>query len=116
MLGTCAGMILLAARRARRPARPALASAPIDITVRRNGYGRQVDSFETDLEVEGLDVAVPRGVHPRAGRRAHGAAVEVWRYRRRSSGALPSGPITVAAFHPELSGDHRIHERFLQEV
>ena len=50
----------------------------IDLTVRRNGYGRQLDSFETDLDVDGLDDAVPRRVHPgAAGRVASGPAVEV---------------------------------------
>ena len=115
MLGTCAGMILLA--------RDVLDGRPdqrtfglIDITVRRNGYGRQVDSFETDLEVAGLAVAVPRGVHPRASRRGHGDAVEVRATVDGHPVLCRQGSITVASFHPELSGDNRIHERFLQEV
>ena len=53
------------------------ASAPSTSTVRRNGYGRQVDSFEADLDVAGLDATVPRRVHPRPAGRAVGADVEV---------------------------------------
>ena len=92
-------------------------SALIDITVRRNGYGRQRDSFETDLEVAGLDASVPR-VSSSARRSSSGRAT-------RSRSTLRSMAIpccadrdrsSVAAFHPELSGDSRIHERFLQEV
>ena len=91
-------------------------SAPIDITVRRNGYGRQRDSFETDLEVAGLDapfhaVFIRAPVVERAG-----DAVEVDATVDGHPVLCRQGPIMVAAFHPELSGDSRIHERFLQEV
>ena len=88
----------------------------IDITVRRNGYGRQRDSFETDLEVVGL--ASPfHAVFIRA------PVVETSRDAVEVSATVDGHPvlcrqgsITVASFHPELSGDNRIHERFLQEV
>ncbi len=80
VFGTCAGMILCAA--------DVLDGRPdqrgfdlIDLTVRRNGYGRQLDSFEADLDVDGLADAVPRRVHPGAARRA---------CRARRRGARPS--------------------------
>ena len=91
-------------------------SALIDITVRRNGYGRQRDSFETDLEVAGL--ASPfHAVFIRAPVvEATGDAVEVRATVDGHPVLCRQGSITVASFHPELSGDNRIHERFLQEV
>ena len=115
VLGTCAGMILLA--------RDALDGRPdqrtfgaIDITIRRNGYGRQRDSFETDLDVAGLDtpfhaVFIRAPVVEQAG-----DTVEVDATVDGHPVLCRQGPIIVAAFHPELSGDSRIHERFLQEV
>jgi 5'-phosphate synthase pdxT subunit len=115
VLGTCAGMILLA--------RDALDGRPdqrtfglVDITVRRNGYGRQRDSFETDLEVAGL--ASPfHAVFIRAPVvETTGDAVEVRATVDGHPVLCRQGSITVASFHPELSGDNRIHERFLQEV
>jgi 5'-phosphate synthase pdxT subunit len=115
VLGTCAGMILLA--------RDALDGRPdqrtfgaIDLTVRRNGYGRQRDSFETDLEVAGLGSPF-HAVFIRAPVvEAAGDAVEVRATVDGHPVLCRQGSITVASFHPELSGDNRIHERFLQEV
>jgi pyridoxal 5'-phosphate synthase pdxT subunit len=115
VLGTCAGMILLAgdALDGRSDQRT---FGAIDITVRRNGYGRQRDSFETDVEVVGLDapfhaVFIRAPVVERVG-----DAVEVDATVEGHPVLCRQGAITVAAFHPELSGDSRIHERFLQEV
>ena len=89
----------------------------IDITVRRNGYGRQRDSFETDLEVAGLEGGPFRAVFIRAPVvERTGAGVEVSATVEGHPVLCRQGSITVAAFHPELSGDRRIHERFLQEV
>ncbi len=115
VLGTCAGMILLA-RDALDGRADQRTFGAIDITVRRNGYGRQRDSFETDLEVAGLDapfhaVFIRAPVVERAG-----DAVEVDATVDGHPVLCRQGPIVVAAFHPELSGDSRIHERFLQEV
>ena len=118
--GSCAGMILLA--------REVLDGRPdqqgvggLDVVVRRNAFGRQVDSFETDLPFEGVGqvhavfirapwvettgegvevlAAVP-GDGPAAGRVV----------------AVRQGPVLATSFHPELTGDHRVHGRFVDLV
>ena len=116
VLGTCAGMILLA-REALGGRADQRTFGAIDLTVRRNGYGRQRDSFETDLEVAGLEGGPFHAVFIRAPvvERA-GDAVEVDATVEGHPVLCRQGSITVAAFHPELSGDRRIHQRFLQEV
>jgi pyridoxal 5'-phosphate synthase pdxT subunit len=117
VFGTCAGMILLAREiRDGRPDQHQLGA--IDITVRRNAFGRQIHSFETDLDVEGLD----RPVHavfiraPMVERVGEGvevlAEVEVAGARR--AVVCRQGPVLVTAFHPELSADTRLHELFLE--
>jgi 5'-phosphate synthase pdxT subunit len=120
-LGTCAGMILLAADvRGGRPDQERLAA--IDIDVRRNAFGRQVDSFETDLEVAGLEGEPLHAVFIRAPvvERA-GPAVDVLATVVGADGAArpvvaAEGAVLVASFHPELSGDPRLHELFLRKV
>ncbi len=115
MLGTCAGMILLA--------RDALDGVPgqplldlVDIVVRRNGYGRQVASFEADLALAG-DPEPLRGVFIRAPRvEDAGAEVEVLAELDGEPVLLCQGRVLVAAFHPELTEDTRVHERFLELV
>ena len=113
--GTCAGMILLATDVL--DGRPDQRSfAAIDLAVRRNGYGRQVDSFEGNLTVTGLDAPFP-AVFIRAPLVAEvGPAVEVLATHEGHPVLARQGAVTVAAFHPELSGDSRLHARFLQEV
>lgn len=116
VLGTCAGMILLA--------RDVLDGRPdqrnfgvIDIAVRRNGYGRQVDSFETDLAVAGFEDRPFHAVFIRAPVVVEaGPDVVVDAVVDGSPVLCRQGSVTVAAFHPELSGDRRLHQRFLQEV
>jgi 5'-phosphate synthase pdxT subunit len=106
ILGTCAGMILLD--------RAHLGLA--DLEVDRNAYGRQVASFEADLELEGEERPF-RGVFFRAPRlREAGADVEVLAALEGEPGLLRDGRVLVAAFHPELTDDPRIHERFLELV
>lgn len=115
VLGTCAGMILLS--RAVLDGRTDQRSfGAVDLHVRRNGYGRQVDSFETDLDVVGLDrpfhavfIRAPLVVMV-------GPEVEVLASYEGTVVLARQGHVTVAAFHPELSGDGRLHELFLQEV
>jgi pyridoxal 5'-phosphate synthase pdxT subunit len=118
--GTCAGMILLATRIVDgRPDQRALGA--IDIDVRRNAFGRQVDSFEADLDVEGLASGF-HAVFIRAPLVERvGPGVEVLATVTDSEGrARPvlcrQGTILVAAFHPELSGDSRLHEQFLSSA
>jgi 5'-phosphate synthase pdxT subunit len=106
ILGTCAGMILLD--------RAHLGLA--DLEVDRNAYGRQVASFEADLELEGEERPF-RGVFIRAPRvREAGADVEVLAALEGEPVLLRDGRVLVAAFHPELTDDPRIHERFLELV
>ena len=110
--GTCAGMILLATRLAdgRCDQRP---FGAIDLDVRRNGYGRQIDSFEKDLVVTGLDVPF-HGVFIRAPVVDRvGDDVEVLATIDGAPVLCLQGAVMVSSFHPEMSGDARIHARFL---
>jgi 5'-phosphate synthase pdxT subunit len=116
VFGTCAGMILLASDVV--DGRPDQRSfGAIDLAVRRNAYGRQVDSFETSLSVEGMDGDPFPAVFIRAPlvERA-GPAVEVLARHEGRPVLAREGSVTVASFHPELSGDSRLHAHFLQEV
>lgn len=116
--GTCAGMILLASDIL--DGRPDQRSfGVIDLTVRRNGYGRQLDSFETDLVVPdlGLGAAPFHGVFIRAPKVTRvGAHVEVLAEHAGVPVLLRHGPITVASFHPELAHDPRLHAQFLASL
>ena len=112
---TCAGLILLATTVL--DGRPDQQSfAVLDVAVRRNAYGRQVDSFETDLTVEGLDTPF-HAVFIRAPAIVdHGPAVEVLAAHADRPVLVRQGAIMAMSFHPELAGDRRLHARFLQEV
>ena len=114
-LGTCAGMILLAGEVLDgRDDQPVLGA--IDLSVRRNAYGRQRESFESALTIEGLRGTFP-GVFIRAPAVERvGPGVEVLAVHDGQPVMARQGSVTVCAFHPELSGDLRVHERFLQEV
>jgi 5'-phosphate synthase pdxT subunit len=106
ILGTCAGMIVLD--------RDHLGL--VDLAVDRNAYGRQVASFEADLELAG-DEEPLRGVFIRAPRvRSTGDDVEVLAKRDGEPVLLRDGRIVVASFHPELTEDTRVHELFLDAV
>jgi 5'-phosphate synthase pdxT subunit len=106
VLGTCAGMIVLD--------RGHLGA--VDIEVDRNAYGRQVASFEADLALTG-DVEPLRGVFIRAPRvRAVGPEVEVLAELDGEPVLLREGRFIVASFHPELTDDTRVHQRFLELV
>jgi 5'-phosphate synthase pdxT subunit len=118
--GTCAGMILLAADVVDgRPDQVRLGA--IDIGVRRNAFGRQVDSFETDLAVDGLDNQL-HAVFIRAPVVEWvGPGVEVLARVTGTDGTsrpvvCRQGPVLVTAFHPELSGDVRLHRLFLESA
>jgi len=116
VLGTCAGMILLA-REVLDGRVDQESFGVVDLSVRRNAYGRQVDSFEADLSVSGLPGGPFRAVFIRAPvvERA-GPDVEVLAEVDERPVLCRQGSVVVAAFHPELSGDLRIHELFLSEV
>ncbi|MFM7262508.1 MAG: pyridoxal 5'-phosphate synthase glutaminase subunit PdxT [Acidimicrobiales bacterium] len=113
VFGTCAGMILLATRILDGREDQSCFGA-IDIDVRRNAYGRQVDSFETDLATTVGDV---RGVFIRAPRIERvGAGVEVLAELDGEPVLVRSGNALAAAFHPELSGDGSLHRYFVSTV
>ena len=106
ILGTCAGMIVLDRRHL----------GAVDIEVDRNAYGRQVASFEADLALAG-DEEPLRGVFIRAPRvRDVGQDVEVLAELDGEPVLLREGRFVVASFHPELTDDTRVHERFLELV
>jgi len=113
--GTCAGMIVLARTvldgRADQNSYDA-----IDVTVRRNAFGRQVDSFEADLAVEGLDAPF-HAVFIRAPFVEEvGEGVEVLASVDGHPVLCRQGKVVVSAFHPELTGDLRLHDQFLQLI
>lgn len=114
--GTCAGMILLAKTitRSRRGGQPVLGL--MDITVQRNAFGRQVDSFEADVQMAGLDEVPFHCVFIRAPLiESVGAGVRVLA-RLPETGeiiAAQEGRLLVTSFHPELTSDARVHEYFL---
>ena len=115
VLGTCAGMILLATDVL--DGRPDQRSfAAIDLAVRRNAYGRQVDSFEANLDVAGLDSPFPAVFIRAPVVESTGPEVTVLACHEGRPVLAQQGLVTVAAFHPELAGDSRLHGRFLQEV
>jgi 5'-phosphate synthase pdxT subunit len=114
-LGTCAGMILLGAEILDGRADQRCFGV-VDIAVRRNAFGRQVDSFETDLIIEAVDD--PARPVPAVFIRAPfveraGPAVEVLSTVGGHPVVCRQGAVVVTAFHPELSDDARIHELFL---
>ena len=114
MFGTCAGAILLATDVVGAPA-PHLSLVPM--TVSRNAYGRQRESFAADLDVEGLEDAPLHAVFIRAPIIEEvGEGVEVL---AREGGAIvlaESARALVATFHPELTADDRLHRRFVEKV
>jgi 5'-phosphate synthase pdxT subunit len=115
-LGTCAGMILLAAGILDGRADQRCFDA-IDIDVRRNAFGRQLDSFETDLTVRGFDEAPVHAVFIRAPVVERvGGDVEVLAEIDGRAVACRQGAVLVTSFHPELSPDLRLHELFVRSV
>jgi 5'-phosphate synthase pdxT subunit len=106
IFGTCAGMILLDRNHL----------GLLDVEVARNAYGRQVASFEADLELGGEEEAL-RGVFIRAPRiERAGPEVEVLAELDGDPVLVREGRILAASFHPELTDDGRVHERFLEMV
>jgi pyridoxal 5'-phosphate synthase pdxT subunit len=115
MLGTCAGMILLA-QRITDGEDPVFGL--VDLEVRRNGYGRQLDSFEAELDTSGLGEGPMHGVFIRAPLVVDvGPDTEV--LARDPDGnpvAVRQGRVLATSFHPELTGDRRLHRLLLDMV
>ena len=122
--GSCAGMILLADRILGGAAGQQVLGG-LDITVRRNAFGRQVDSFETDLVIDGIEDSAESPLHAVFIRAPWveevGPAAEV--LGRVDTGpaagrivAVRQGPLLATSFHPEVTGDARVHRLFVQIV
>jgi 5'-phosphate synthase pdxT subunit len=114
--GSCAGMILLAneildAKQGQK------SFGGLDITVRRNAFGRQVDSFESDIAFDDAGTDLVRAVFIRAPWVERvGAGVQVLASVDEHPVAVRTQTIFATSFHPELTGDHRIHRYFIEEV
>jgi pyridoxal 5'-phosphate synthase pdxT subunit len=116
--GSCAGMIMLADRLADGVAGQ-LTYGGIDMTVRRNAFGRQVDSFESDITLAGDNSEPLRAVFIRAPwveQNGENVAVLGTEERTGRIVAVQQGPLLATAFHPELTPDRRIHELFVDIV
>ena len=115
VFGTCAGMILLSKGIA--DGRPDQRSfAALDIDVQRNGFGRQLDSFETEIDVLGLDRAF-HAVFIRAPRISRiGSEIETLATHGGEPVLVRSKTVMAASFHPEIADDDRVHQLFLTMV
>jgi 5'-phosphate synthase pdxT subunit len=117
VFGTCAGLIVLANDQRDQHGAPAPpVFGVLECTVARNGYGTQLDSFEAPLRIDGIEGTFPgvfirapviESVHP---------SVEVLATHDGHAVLVRRDQVWAATFHPELSGDLRLHQRFLQEV
>jgi 5'-phosphate synthase pdxT subunit len=113
--GSCAGMILLADRVLDAAAGQETFGG-LDITVRRNAFGSQVDSFETDLDFAGITNPPVRAVFIRAPWvESVGSTVEVLATFNHAV-AVRQNALLATSFHPELTGDNRIHRFFIESV
>jgi 5'-phosphate synthase pdxT subunit len=110
--GTCAGMIVLAREIEGSPVQPHLGL--LDVTVQRNAFGRQKESSEEDLEVEGLDTPL-HALFIRAPVIIRtGPSVSVLAKVAQGPVYVQQGRLLASSFHPELGGDTRVHEQFLR--
>lgn len=116
VLATCAGLILMARRVTENPSGEIpLSFGRLDITVRRNDYGRQVDSFEEPLRIPDLEGEPFPGVFIRAPRIVDlGREVEPIAFRGSEVVGVRQGPVWGLAFHPELAQDPRLHAAWLR--
>ncbi len=118
--GSCAGMILVS-KSIVDPASGQETFGGIDMQVRRNAFGRQTESFEVDLDIKGITGKQLRGVFIRAPWvESYGADVEVLASVNYGGAehpvAVASGKVLATAFHPELTGDNRVHRYFIEEL
>ena len=112
--GTCAGAIVIAESLLKHPEQPRLGL--MDIDVERNAYGRQVDSFEVDVPVKGLDTPF-RTFFIRAPRIARvGEGLETLAEFQGDPIMVKGERLLATVFHPELSGDDRVHQLFLETI
>ena len=118
VLGTCAGLILLARRLAPGPTgRDPPTFGALDVQVRRNDYGAQRESFEGPVRVEGLSDPPFPGVFIRAPRILEvGPGATPFAWRDEEIVGVRAGTVWGTTFHPELSGDLRLHRMFLRAV
>ena len=116
IFGTCTGMILLA-KEVENSAREQPRLCLMDVTVRRNAFGRQVDSFEEDIPVQGIEGGPVRAVFIRAPfvSEVH-EGVEVLAEFQGHPVLVREGDLLAAAFHPELTDDIRVHRMFIEMV
>jgi pyridoxal 5'-phosphate synthase pdxT subunit len=116
--GACAGMILLASEilDAGAGGREAVPLGGLDITVRRNAFGRQVDSFEGDVEFSGFDEPVHAVFIRAPWVERVGDGVQVLARAAGHPVAVRQGRVLATAFHPEMTGDRRIHRLFVDIV
>lgn len=116
--GSCAGMILLATEIADAgvPGREAIPLGAIDMTVRRNAFGRQVDSFEGDIDFDGLDDPVHAVFIRAPWVERIGPSVEVLARAAGHPVAVRQGRMLATAFHPEMTGDRRVHRLFVDSL
>lgn len=114
VFGTCAGLILCAREVLDPVPNDAAPFGVVDMRVRRNAYGRQVESFEEDIEVAAIGAETFRAVFVRAPAvESTGPEVEVLGWQNGHAALAREGPVLVASFHPELTGDRRIHRYFV---
>jgi 5'-phosphate synthase pdxT subunit len=106
VLGTCAGLIMLDREHL----------GLMDIVARRNAFGRQIRSFEEDLRFPGLDAPVHAVFIRAPWIEEHGEDVEILASVDGHPVAAREGEVVVVAFHPEISGEHRLHAQFLERV
>jgi 5'-phosphate synthase pdxT subunit len=116
--GSCAGMILLATEitDAGVPGREALPLGGIDMTVRRNAFGRQIDSFEGDIEFDGLEGAMHAVFIRAPWVERVGPSVEVLARAAGHPVAVRQGRTLATSFHPEMTGDRRVHRLFVDSL
>ncbi|HZA11646.1 pyridoxal 5'-phosphate synthase glutaminase subunit PdxT [Mycobacterium sp.] len=116
--GSCAGMILLATEiiDAGAAGREAVPLKGIDMTVRRNAFGRQVDSFEGDIPFDGLDTPMHAVFIRAPWVERVGAGVQVLARAAGHMVAVRQGSMLATAFHPEMTGDRRVHRMFVDIV
>jgi pyridoxal 5'-phosphate synthase pdxT subunit len=116
--GSCAGMILLASEivDAGSAGREALPLRGIDMTVRRNAFGRQVDSFEGDFDFTGLETSVHAVFIRAPWVERVGDQVEVLARAGGHPVAVRQGKVLATAFHPEMTGDRRVHRLFVASL